>query len=210
MRRRIIRPNTRSFTGRHVLPDGSSDVRFESGLERDFLTLLSARDDVLEILEQPIILTLAGPDGKPRRYTPDFRVTYRDRVVVYEVKYRDQLRKRWPNDRDKYCQARAWAQANGMRFRIVTELTIRTVRFENARFLAAYRDVTPDPALAGTILAALTGGPRTVLDLVHILCPDRADRARFYTAFWPMLANRTLRADPRAPIGMDLVVEAAP
>lgn len=210
MRRRIIRPNTRSFTGRHVLPDGSGDVRFESGLERDFLTLLGARDDVLAILEQPITLTLAGPDGKPRRYTPDFKVTYRDRVVVYEVKYRDQLRKRWPNDRDKYRQARAWAQANGMRFRIVTELTIRTVRFENARFLAAYRDVTPDPALAGTILAALTGGPRTVLDLVRTLCPDRADRARFYTVFWPMLANRTLRADPRAPIGMDLVVEAAP
>ncbi|ALJ36369.1 hypothetical protein D9623_02395 [Azospirillum brasilense] len=210
MRRRIIKPNTRSFTGRHVLPDGSGDVRFESGLERDFLTLLGARDDVLEILEQPVTLTLAGPDGKPRRYTPDFKVTYRDRVVIYEVKYRDQFRKRWPNDRDKYCQARAWAQANGMRFRIVTELTIRTVRFENARFLAAYRDVTPDPALAGTILAALAGGPRTVLDLVRTLCPDRADRVGFYTAFWPMLANRTLRADPRAPIGMDLVVEAAP
>ncbi|MGY0711707.1 TnsA endonuclease N-terminal domain-containing protein [Azospirillum argentinense] len=210
MRRRIIRPNTRSFTGRHVLPDGSGDIRFESGLERDFLTLLSIRDDVLEIVEQPFSLTLQSPDGKPRRYTPDFKVTYRDRVVVYEVKYREQLRKRWSEYRGKFSQARTWAQANGMRFRIVTELTIRTVRFENARLLAPYRGVAPDPAAAKAIIAGLADGPRTVLDLVRALCPDRADRARFYAAFWPMLANRQLRADPHTPIGMDLRVEVAP
>ncbi|CAO3440441.1 hypothetical protein [Azospirillum endophyticum] len=59
MRRRIVKPNTRSFNGRHVMPDGNSDVRFESGLEHDFPTLLSLRDDVREIVEQPLAIDIA-------------------------------------------------------------------------------------------------------------------------------------------------------
>jgi hypothetical protein len=70
MRRRIIKPNTRDLTARHVLPDGSGDVHFEPGLERDFLTVRSARDGAQDILEQPVTLPLESPDGKSRRYTP--------------------------------------------------------------------------------------------------------------------------------------------
>lgn len=206
MRRRIVKPNTRSFTGRHVLPDGSGDVRFESGLERDFLTLLSLREDVREIVEQPVTIDIVWPGGQVRRYTPDFKVTYANRVVLYEVKYREQLRKLWPDHRHKFLQARTWAHSQGMRFRIVTDLTIRTVRFENARLLSPYLGVEPDARMAQAITDNLAQGPRTVLELVQALCPERWDRARFYAALWPMLANRTLRADPQAPVGMDLLV----
>lgn len=208
MRRRIVRPNTRSFTGRHVLPDGTGDIRFESGLERDFLTLLSMRDDVREIVEQPFVMELPTRGDRLRRYTPDFQVSYIDRTVVYEVKYREQLRKLWPDHGTKFLQARAWARERGIRFCIVTELTIRTARFENARLLAPYLGVAPDPGMASAIVAALSLGPRTVLDLVQACCPERPDRARFYAALWPMLANRVLKADLGAPIGMDLVIEA--
>lgn len=206
MRRRTVRPNTRSFTGRHVVRDASKDVRFESGLERDFLTLTRFRSDVLDVLEQPITLEYLDSQGRKRRYTPDFKVAYRDRTVLYEVKYRQQLRAKWPLYREAFAFARSWARASGMQFRIVTERLIRTVRFENARLIGPYVGIEPEPRMAAAITASLTAGPRTVLSLMRELCPEAIERGPFYAALWPMLANQHLSFDLGTPIGMDLEV----
>lgn len=209
MRRRIIRPNTRSFTGRHVGTPGAETVRFESGLERDFLTLTRFRDDVLEIVAQPFTVEFTDSAGQRRSYTPDFKVVYRHQTAVYEVKHKDELRAKWAQYREPYLHMRRWARQNGMAFCIMTDRSIRTVRFHNAQMLLPHRCRVPEPAMAERITTQLAGGPSTIGQLLKAVCREDGERGAFYAALWPMLARGLLRADFDRPLGMALIVELA-
>lgn len=207
MRRRIIRPNVRSYTGRHVAANGSV-VRFESGLERDFLTLLRFRGDVEEILEQPETFHFLDGTGATRRYTPDFLVSFVPaKRVYYEVKFREQLRRDWPRFRDSLHFMRRHAAERGAAFRVVTEITIRTPKLENARLLVPFATATPDPRIAGALLELVTSQPITILDALRAVCRSPNDRAAFYAALWPLLAQRILTTDFDKPIGMQSWLE---
>lgn len=209
MRRRIVRPNTRSFTGRHVGTPGAETVRFESGLERDFLTLIRFRDDVVEIVEQPFTVKFTDSTGRRRSYTPDFKVVYRHKTSLYEVKHKDELRAKWEQYREPYLHVRRWARQNGMIFRIMTERAIRTVRFHNANMLLPHRGRVPEPIMAQRITARLAGGPLAIGHLLKAVCREDGERGAFYAALWPMLARGLLRADFDRPLGMELMVELA-
>lgn len=209
MRRRIIRPNTRSYTGRHVGTPGDVTVRFESGLERDFLTLIRFRDDVVEIVEQPFTVEFVDSTGRRRSYTPDFKVVYRHQTSVYEVKYKDELRAKWDRYREPYLHVRRWARQNGMVFSIMTDRSIRTIRFHNAQMLLPHRGREPEPVMAKRISAELASGPSTVGQLVKAVCREDRERGAFYAALWPMLACGRVRADFDRPLGMAMLVELA-
>ena len=207
MRRRIVRPNVRSFTGRHLGGVDTATVRYESGLERDFLTLVNFRDDVVEVVEQPVTLAFTDSTGRKRTYTPDFKVVYRTKTAVYEIKYKDKLRADWATYRESMLFARRWAKQNGMFFRIMTDCSIRTVRFLNADMLLPHRPTVPDPEVAASIISALRLGPMTVLRLLKSVCSENSDRAKLYGALWPMLARGQLKGDFDRPLGMEFVVE---
>ncbi len=207
MRRRNIRPNTRSFTGRHVGTPGSPAVRFESGLERDLLTLLRFRTDVVEIVEQPFTVEFTDAAGRPRSYTPDFKVIFTHQTSIYEVKFRKDLRAKWDTYREPYLYLRQWARQRGWFFRVMTEGAIRTVRFHNADMLLPHRAREPHPEMARRITAQLAHGPLSILQLLTTTCPDNTDRAAFYAALWPMLAKGMVVADFDRPLGMSMAVE---
>lgn len=206
MKRRIVRPNRRSYTGRHVGSPGGHIVRFESGLERDFLTLTRFRLDVVEIVEQPFTVTFVDSAGRSRSYTPDFKVTYQSKTVIYEIKYKTDLRKHWVRYREPYTYMRQWAREQGMYFRIMTEGAIRSIRFHNANMLLPYLREVPDPAMAARIRTGLATGTLTILQLLKGVCQSDAERPAFFAALWPMLAQRVLTVDFNRPLGMDLEV----
>lgn len=202
MKRRIVRPNRRSYTGRHVGNDGQ-EVRYESGLERDFLTLIRFGADVLSVVEQPETFRFIDSAGKERRYTPDFKVSFRSKTVFYEVKYRAELRKNWDKYREAVAFMRRHCPTVGASFRIVTDLTIRTVRCENIRLISPHQRREPDPVLRSAITAALGGGPIAIRDLCRQLCPTDGDRADFYATLWPLIARLEVKIDLEQPISME-------
>jgi hypothetical protein len=205
LKRRVIRPNNRSYTGRHEgqRRDDPNTVRYESGLERDFLTLVRFRQDYREVIEQPETVKFTDSTGKRRSYTPDFQVTYASKIVIYEVKYRDELRQNWD---EKYREIarfmRARAHIDGRYFRFVTEAMIRGALCENLRLLSPHQKWPPDEEMKSQILEALAAGPVSLLTLARLLCPTIEDRGLFNATIWRMIIQRHINTDLESPIGM--------
>lgn len=205
MRRRIVRPNIRSFTGRHVCVETGAVTRFESALERDALTLIRFRQPS-QLIEQ-LSYELIDGQGRPRRYTPDFTVTYPDGVlVVYEVKFREHLRRDWPRYRELLALMRQHLAPQNGRFRFLTELTIRTPRLENIRLLTPHLRTEPSPEITAKLLELVKKDPVPIGVAVAVLSQTPADRAAVYANLWLLMARQTVRFDLNKPIGMDTLL----
>lgn len=207
MRRRIIRPNTRSFVGRHVCPASGDVTRVESALEHDALTLIRSRNPIA-VAEQPETYEFTDSQGRKRKYTPDFRVAYKDgRILVYEVKFRQRLREGWGEYREVLLFMRRRLAAEGARFRFLTEATVRSTRVENLRLISPHQRMEPNQHFADRLLAIVSEAPISIGEATQRLCPTPADRAGFYAALWPLLARGQLVTDLTQPIRMTTVLE---
>lgn len=111
-------------------------VSFEAMIERDFICLLDYAPAVTHFEEQPLTVHYEE-DGKMRRYTPDFHAVEGDCHYLVECKsslYVDR-EENWP----KYEAARQWCAANGYKFLIVTDETLRASGFmPNVELLTGY------------------------------------------------------------------------
>jgi TnsA endonuclease N terminal len=160
---RIISRNSRSLTGKVIDFRRQSAVAFESALERDLYVLLDFDAAVAQFEEQPVTIPYRDPAGVSRTYTPDVLVYYhvgltdqQDRQpVLYEVKYRDDLRANWGDYKPKFKAARRYAREQGWAFRLITEREIRTPYLKNAKFLRAYRHRTLNSGDCCRVLALL-------------------------------------------------------
>ncbi len=209
MKRRIIRPNNRSYTGRHEgqRKDDPNTVRYESGLERDFLTLIRFRQDYREVLEQPETFAFTDSVGMRRSYTPDFQVIYASKIVIYEVKYSDELRQNWAERYREVCIfMRARSRSDGRYFRFVTEAQIRSSLCENLRLLAPHQKWPPDEGMRVQVLEALAAGPLSMVALARLLCPVLEDRGLLNATIWRMIAQRQINTDLESPIGMGSLI----
>ncbi|GAB6847084.1 TnsA endonuclease N-terminal domain-containing protein [Paraburkholderia kururiensis] len=84
--RRVVRPTGAAFRGRFPSAKSDHPVSFESLLERDALLLLEFSPGVLTYREQPLF-TFYPHNGRMRKYTPDFEVTFVDGATrLIEVK----------------------------------------------------------------------------------------------------------------------------
>lgn len=89
--------------------------------------LLEFDRDVESFEVQPVRLNWLDDRGKVRSYTPDALVCYRSWgqvPVLWEVKYRDDLRTNWLEYRPKFRAAVRYARERGWRFRLETGLEI--------------------------------------------------------------------------------------
>lgn len=207
MRRRIIRPNVRSFVGRHVCPASGEAIRVESALELDAVTLIRSRNP-RAIVEQPETYRFTDSHGRQRKYTPDFRVTYGDgRILVYEVKFRQALRARWPEYREVLRFMRQRLVLENARFRFLTEATVRSTKVENLRLISPHLRMEPDSPFATRLLSIVSEAPISIGEAAKRLCITPTDRAAFYGALWPLLARGNLVTDLNQPIGMSTVLE---
>lgn len=124
-------------------------IAFESTLERDFLAQATADPDVVEIISQPFTLRFTDPDGRRRRYTPDYLV--RDSLPprggwIVEIKYVSDLVENGRRLLPGLIAARIHAALNDMRFTVLTEKHIRGSSLITAREI---RQSKADAAFAG-------------------------------------------------------------
>lgn len=180
---------------------------FESTLERDFLVLLEFSPEVDQFEVQPVTIEWLNDQGKQRKYTPDVLVSYvsGNPPTLFEVKYRSDLKKDWVVLRPKFKAAIHYAKAQGWRFRIVTEVEIRTPYLANAHFLLPFLRRNPNPpsddALLKDALPSLTEAtPATLLS--HIAHDDQ-QRVRLLPVLWRMIGLREIGADLNQPLNMN-------
>ena len=148
---RKIPMNYRSVTGYKSSTREPRLVAVESTLERDFAYVLDFDWEVEHYEEQPIRIDFEDNSGKQRHYTPDFLVRYRGptplhhwsykKTVLYEIKPREVLRKKWTSLKPAFKAAIRHSRKKGWRFKIMTENEIRDSYLENIRFLLHYRKI---------------------------------------------------------------------
>lgn len=197
-----------SAKGSEALP-----ARFESSLERDFYVLLEFNINVLRWDPQPIRLDLGPGQGT---YVPDVLVTYAAsgslgaRHVLYEVKYRDEVRRSWSTLRPRYRLALRFARSHGWQFRLVTEREIRTDLLWNAKFLLPYAHDPADNDDCQRLMEALSDREAsTPGSLLKACSTDSMVQARLLTSLWYLVATRAVSTDltrkltMRSPIWVD-------
>ena len=115
---RKIPKNYRNITGMAAHSKSVGCAAYESSLERDFLSLLEFCPDVIRFEVQPVSIEWFDDSGKKHMYTPDVLVHYKPSrqpvtIILYEVKYRSDLRNNWSVLQPKFKAARAFCRQKG-------------------------------------------------------------------------------------------------
>lgn len=189
---------------------------FESSLERDYFVLLEFDQRVLAWHPQPFRLDVPAGGGKrARRYTPDVAVEYAkgpdsqelDRIELCEIKYRDELRQKWRDLKPLLKTGVRYARSQGWRFRILTEVEIRTPRLWNAKFLLPYGRQGAAGEDVGMLALNLEAfGPSTPTKLLERCQVAPGERGRLLTTLWHMLSTGVIgfHVDTKVSMNSDI------
>ena len=215
---RKIPKNYRTVTGVEACSKGTGEAQFESTLERDFLDLLEFSTEVEEFEVQPLRIEWRGERGEPRKYTPDVLVKFKPDVGrvpwLCEVKYRADLKKDWSDLHPRLLRGIRLAKQNGWRFRLISEVEIRTPYLNNVHFLAPFKSSKHRQSLAAskdTVLGQLKlSGETTPRGLIQSLSPDIWKRAEWLPVLWHLMANHLVAADLERELGMDSPIWSIP
>lgn len=206
---RKIPKNYRNVTGIAANQKATGTAAFESTLERDFLTLLEFSPDVQSFEVQPITIEWRDGSGITRKYTPDVLVHHlhgtRRMTTLYEVKYRADIANNWDELKPKFRQAIAHSRKCGWRFKIASEVEIRTPLLENARFLLPFRLRGPASTvhmdmLDNALKTLRTSTPRALLNFVF---KDEWNQAGLLPTLWYMVASYQIACDLTDPLTME-------
>lgn len=202
---------TRGVTG--TVP---SFGKYESSLERDFMEILRFEPNIERFVPQPLTLSYYDRDGKARKYTPDGLIYFKaDEAVeslpltpvLFEVKYRADFRKDWKVLLPKFRAAKAHCMEQGWRFEVFTEREIRTPYLQNVKFLWAYLEQKPSPALTERILQTLWDLEEADPDLLLCaLCRDATNRALLIPSLWYLIATGAIGCDLDTPLTMHSLI----
>lgn len=211
---RAVPKNYRNVTG--VAASKKADgAYFESTLERDLLTLLEFDLMVDSFEVQPIRVNWYDENNKTRTYTPDVLVFYRKDIesvanrkpLLIEVKYREDLKKDWANLKPKFLAAVRYAKSRGWRFKLLTEVEIRTTYMENAKFLLPYLHQYIDDAFEIKIFDKLKDmREATPESIIKAIFKDKWNQAELIPTIWQMIAQRKIGTDLSAPLTMTSAV----
>lgn len=184
-------------------------VAFESALERDFLTLLEFDQTVRTFEEQPLRLSYRAATGRNTTGVPDFLVHYHQEAGtpthLCDVTYRKKIFENWQDMKPRLRAARAHAHEHGWRYRILTEIEIRTPLLENARSLLPYRRLAPNERNQVLLLSALLelDSPATPSLLLGRVSSNAATQAELILTLRILLANGLIEANFDHPLSMN-------
>jgi hypothetical protein len=178
---------------------------FESSLERDLFIILDFDQSVASFEEQPLHIPFTDDQGRPRIYTPDVLIYYHPNAVsahqrpplLAEVKYRHDLFKNWKELKPKFKAARSYTREQGwQRFRIFTEIEIRTPYLDNAKFLRGYThtELVADEVhmLLDTLSTLRVATPQSLL---FVCSEDMMRRAELMPVLWRLIAQNYIGCD---------------
>jgi len=212
---RKVPKNYRNVTGLAAAGKSTGPAQFESTLERDYLALLEFSQEVGRFEVQPLKVEWRDEQGVARSYTPDVLVEYRPDLGrppwLCEVKYRADLKKDWPSLHPKFLQAIRYAKAHGWRFRLITEVEIRTPYLTNVRFLAPFKHRAISAADNEHLLIRLREAGRTsVAELMSSLSLDVQRQAEWLPVLWHLMAHHRIGADLECELNMDSAIWSMP
>lgn len=206
---RKIPKNYRNVTGlgSHRKADGRAS--FESTLERDFLTLLEFSPEVDCFEVQPVAVEWIDGLGLQRRYTPDVLIHYvrtsQRPPMLVEVKYRSELKAAWSDLRPRFKAGVRYAREHGWRFKIMTEVEIRTPYLQNARFLLPFVSRGPGTEaymelLDEALKKLKRATPRALLEAIY---QDDMNQAKLLPTLWYLIGIFNVGADLALPLNMN-------
>ena len=139
---RRIKSTTRSLSG--VFAFRGEGVAFESLLERDFLSRMDFRKDVLRVISQPVKFDFVARNGRTYPYTPDYLVHFQShsrlRPMLVEVKPEENWRENWRDSLPKWKAALRYAKERGWGFHIYDESRIRGQSLKNIQYLERFKN----------------------------------------------------------------------
>jgi hypothetical protein len=210
---RNIPKNYRNVTG--VLASSKSEgaAMFESTLERDLLMQLDFDSCVESYDVQPVKIEWLDKVGKFRSYTPDVLVHYRhdDRVdhILYEVKYRSDIKENWPILKPKFKAAIRYAKQRGWRFKLITEVEIRTTFLQNVKFLLPFLKRGPDQEADMLLIqeALKQHAEIAISELLASLCHNPWSQAALIPTLWYLIASGQIECELQSqPLTMSSVI----
>jgi|SRR5690554_118783 len=181
--------------------------RYESSLERDLMESLRFDVCVKQVTPQPVTIQFIGPEGEPRSYTPDGLIYFKPELalkpILYEVKYRKDFRDSWKTLLPKMRAAKSYALSNGWGFEVFTEKEVRTTYLKNVKFLWPYREREISIENKSYVLSVMADLDEADAEfLVHALCRDKTNQAKFIPVIWNLVATGELGCDLDMPLNM--------
>ena len=195
-----------SITGKKSNKKTGKSHRFESTLERDYITLLEYDDEVDNYIEQPLTIYYFH-DGKDRIYTPDLLTIYKPsanlKPLLSEIKYKADLLLHQSDYKLKFDAAAKYSHENGYQFSIITEDEIRTVHLQNAIFLNRYGYNEVDEELTSILLTGLSGIHQSTPETLITHCENTANcKSELLFALWQLVAKKEVNCNLNMPITM--------
>jgi hypothetical protein len=208
---RKIPKNYRNVTGVAASSKAVGAAQFESTLERDFLTLLEFSAEVDHFEVQPLKIEWRDERGISRSYTPDVLVEFKLGIGrtpwLCEVKYRADIQKHWDELHPKFRQGVHLARQKGWRFRLITEVEVRTTCLANIRFLMPFKFRDIPEAAAEQLLGQLrTVCSLTPAALLQSLSSDRQRQAEWLPVLWHLIAHHRIGVDLELALRTDSLI----
>jgi TnsA endonuclease N terminal/TnsA endonuclease C terminal len=203
---RKVPKSFRNVTGILAYTKAIGEARFESTLERDLLTLLDFDSQVTSFEVQPISIPWKDSAGKLHTYTPDVHVIYANQQnTIYEVKYRSELLEEWIALKPKFKGAIHFCRKKGWRYKIMTEVEIRTPYLENVKFLNPFlKQSSPrDENIQMVVDRMERLGKTTPSDLLTSLSTDQWEQARLMPTLWNLVAKDKIGANLQNKLNMN-------
>jgi hypothetical protein len=202
-------PHSRTRVTGVVATDGLVEAAFESGLERDYYTIVEFCPERRLVDVQPHRIRWRDDEGRWHRYVPDAKVIHTRphglaQTQLVEVKPQSVLRRDWALLRTKFKAATHYARRRGWVFKIVDERHIRTDYLWNARFLLRYRklDACYGPYRELILKLLADDATWTVEELILAVRKDPTNRAVALSTLWYMVATFQVETNLHARLSM--------
>lgn len=212
---RKIPKNYRNVTGITAATKAVGSSGFESTLERDFLALLEFSPEVKHFEVQPLKIEWPDEDGGSRSYTPDVFVEFQRETGrqpwLCEVKYRSDLKKHWADLKPRLRRGIHLAKQKHWRFRVITEVEIRTVYLSNVRFLSPFRLRNISDASTKRLLEQLyIQQHSTPNNLLNAVAVSEKARAEWLPVLWHLMACHRIGVSLDGELTMDMPIWSIP
>lgn len=196
-----------------ILPSSKFEgsIHFESSLERDFAYLLEHDGSVDHYEVQPLKIEWIDQKGVARKYTPDFLVFFNSvyqptqnyKPQLIEIKYRDDLKKKWKELKPRFKAAIDFCKKRGWDFKIYTEREIHNDKLFNARFLQNFVNANYD--FDQSVLLKLTLERLKVStpeEIIAACSNNKYLRAELLHTLWSLIAIGNIGYDDSEKLSM--------
>lgn len=199
---RNINPTRRSVSGQISYFD--SFIPYESSLERDFLIFHTFRNDVIDVVAQPISIPFIK-NGREYEYTPDFFVQFETggddnclytKPLLVEVKPENEWKKHWRDWSQKWKAAINYCKEHDFRFAIYDEKRIRHNALNNINYLLRFKNLNCNKYEVNNVLEQVEMmGCTTVEYLLERFFKGSIYRPQGKRVIWYLLATKQLDFD---------------